>query len=213
MFEFITSGRNRRRRIELTNEELNGLMCQISEAEDFRSVEKQFNLLYDGTVNRMWELLSKKFVPPLTQEDVRDVFQDAWIKILDWRHKYDRNFNAFSWIYVIKKNMLIDKVRQFNRNYIDRIEDDERDIIEEIPVTGFDFFDDMTSNETVNIIVDAIKSIDNPKEREILERRLIEEQKLEFISKEMGIPLATVYKIIKNRINEMKPKIEYLLNN
>lgn len=201
----------RRKRVDLPNEELNRLMMEIGSAEDFRRVEKQFNQVYEGTVYRMWELLSKKFIPPLTEDDVRDVFQDAWIKILDWRQKYDPKHNAFSWIYVIKKNMLIDKVRQFNRTYIDRLEDEERDIVEEIPVTDFDFFEDMTANETIKIIIGAINAIENPKDREILERRLIEEQKLEFIAKEMGMPLATVYKIIKTRINEIKPKIEYLL--
>lgn len=213
MFEFISFGKRKKTGIEIPNQELNRIMCLISSAEDFKQIEKDFNRLYDATVHRMWDLLSRKFIPPLTEEDVRDIFQEAWIKVIERRKDYNSKYNAFSWIYVIKKNMLIDRIRQVNRTYVNRIEDDERDIIEEIPETAFSFFDDITSKETINIILDAIRNISDERDREIVERRLIQEQKLEQISKEMGLPLATVFKIIKRRIEEIKPKVEFLLNN
>lgn len=213
MFEFISFGKRKKTGIEIPNQELNRIMCLISSAEDFKQIEKDFNRLYDATVHRMWDLLSRKFIPPLTEEDVRDIFQEAWIKVIERRKDYNSKYNAFSWIYVIKKNMLIDRIRQVNRTYVNRIEDDERDIIEEIPETAFSFFDDITSKETINIILDAIRNISDERDREIVERRLIQEQKLEQISKEMRLPLATVFKIIKRRIEEIKPKVEFLLNN
>lgn len=213
MFEFISFGKRKTPGIEIPNQELNRIMSLISSADDFKQIEKDFNQLYDATVHRMWGLLSRKFIPPLTEEDVRDIFQEAWIKVIERRKDYNSKYNAFSWIYVIKKNMLIDRIRQVNRTYVNRIEDDERDIIEEIPETSFSFFDDLTSKETIDIILDAIRNISDDRDREIVERRLVHEQKLEQISKEMGIPLATVFKIIKRRIEGIKPKVEYLLNN
>jgi len=213
MFEFISFGNRKKPGIEIPNQELNQIMCLISSADDFKLIEKDFNRLYDATVYRMWDLLSRKFIPPLTEEDVRDIFQEAWIKVIERRKDYNSKYNAFSWIYVIKKNMLIDRIRQVNRTYVNRIEDDERDIIEEIPETAISLFDDITSKETINIILDAIRNIPEERDREIVERRLVHEQKLEQISKEMGLPLATIFKIIRRRIEEIKPKVEYLLNN
>jgi RNA polymerase sigma factor (sigma-70 family) len=212
MFEFLSSKR-RKPRLELSTQEINDLMKTISEAEDFVKVEREFNRLYNATVYRMWDLLSTKYIPPLTEEDVRDVFQEAWVKILNQRSKYNTKYNAFSWIYVIKRNMIIDRIRQVKRSLAKRVDDEERDIIEEIPESATSFFDDLTANETVKIITDAINGIDDARDRDIVERRLIHEQKLDYISKETGIPLATVFKIIKRRIAEIRPKIENLLNN
>jgi len=167
--------------------------------------------LYEATVYRMWDLLSVKFIPPLTEDDIRDIFQEAWVKILNNRNKYNTKYNAFSWIYVIKRNMIIDRIRQINRNLAKRVDDEERDIIEEIPETETHFFDEMVSNETVKIIIDAINGIENERDRDIVLRRLVKEQKLEHISEDTGIPLATVFKIIRKRIEEIRPKIEKLL--
>ncbi len=212
MFEFLSS-RRKKHKLELSTQEINELMRTISKSDDFTKIEREFNRLYDATVYRMWDLLSTKYIPPLTEEDIHDVFQEAWVKILNQRNKYNDKYNAFSWIYVIKRNMIIDRIRQVKRSLAKRVDDEERDIIEEIPESDIHFFDEMTANETVQIIVDAIKNIDDDRDRDIVERRLLHEQKLEFISKETGIPLATVFKIIKRRIAEIKPKVEYLLNN
>lgn len=213
MFQFLSSNKKQKSKLDISNKEINDLMRTVSKSDDFRKVEIEFNRLYEATVYRMWDLLSVKFIPPLTEEDLRDVFQEAWVKILNNRNKYNTKYNAFSWIYVIKRNMIIDRIRQINRSLAKRVDDEERDIIEELPESETTFFDDFVSNETVKIIIDAIKSIDNDRDRDILERRLIHEQKLDEISKDTGIPLATVFKIIRKRIAEIKPRIEFLLNN
>ena len=213
MFQFLSSNKKQKSKLDISNEEINDLMRIVSKSDDFRKVEIEFNRLYEATVYRMWDLLSVKFIPPLTEEDLLDVFQEAWVKILNNRNKYNTKYNAFSWIYVIKRNMIIDRIRQINRSLAKRVDDEERDIIEELPESETTFFDDFVSNETVKIIIDAIKSIDNDRDRDILERRLIHEQKLDEISKDTGIPLATVFKIIRKRIAEIKPRIEFLLNN
>jgi len=213
MFQFLSSNKKQKSKLDISNEEINDLMRIVSKSDDFRKVEIEFNRLYEATVYRMWDLLSVKFIPPLTEEDLLDVFQEAWVKILNNRNKYNTKYNAFSWIYVIKRNMIIDRIRQINRSLAKRVDDEERDIIEELPESETTFFDDFVSNETVKIIIDAIKSIDNERDRDILERRLIHEQKLDEISKDTGIPLATVFKIIRKRIAEIKPRIEFLLNN
>jgi RNA polymerase sigma factor (sigma-70 family) len=211
MFEFLSQNKRKKPRLVLSTEEINELMRKISKARDFGTVEKEFNRLYEATVYRMWDLLSVKFIPPLTEDDIRDIFQEAWVKILNNRNKYNTKYNAFSWIYVIKRNMIIDRIRQINRNLAKRVDDEERDIIEEIPETETHFFDEMVSNETVKIIIDAINGIENERDRDIVLRRLVKEQKLEHISEDTGIPLATVFKIIRKRIEEIRPKIEKLL--
>ncbi|GEM_PF-2776871 len=213
MSKFLSSNKKQKSKLNLSNEEINDLMRTVSRSDDFRKVEIEFNRLYEATVYRMWDLLSVKFIPPLTEDDLRDVFQEAWVKILDNRNKYNTQYNAFSWIYVIKRNMIIDRIRQINRSLAKRVDDEEKDIIEELPESETTFFEDFVLNETINVIIDAIKSIDNDRDRDILERRLIHEQKLDEISKDTGIPLATVFKIIRKRIAEIKPRIEFLLNN
>ncbi len=204
--------------IRLSEAEQNRLMGDISRAGNFRDVEDKFNKLYYSVAYPLWANLANKYIPPLTIEDMKDAFQESWIKIIEARDKYDGKSSAFKWIYVIKKNMVIDKIRSLKRKKEDSIDDngdDESDTIaevlrvkEESPLVD----NRMISEETINIIMDAIESIEDDDTREMFKRRIVYGHKFEQISEDMDIPMTTVYKKINKALSFFRPKIQRLIN-
>jgi RNA polymerase sigma factor (sigma-70 family) len=216
MFEILknTRRKNNRTGTRLDTTQQNELMRLISQAEDFSHVRQEFELLYDSVVYPLWASLSKKYIPPLSKDDLKDVFQEAWIKILESRKKYDSRHNAFNWIYIIKQNLILDKIRKFSHSkVIDTVNVDQDDSLSLIPDDQPIVEAAIITEETNRLILKAIDDIGDDTEREILIRRVVKGQKLEEISKAMDIPLTTVYKKVKKCIEALKPKITDILNN
>jgi RNA polymerase sigma factor (sigma-70 family) len=216
MFKIFNNSRKRKNKLDIDTSHLNELMKRISEAENFADIEQEFNNLYDCIVYQMWDSFSKNYIPPLSQDDLRDIFQEAWIKILNLRKKYNPENNVYSWIYVIKKNMILDRIRQIKRHNATSIDDFETETIDKFyylpdyePLTD----EKLISEETIELIKQEINSIKNETECEIMKRRIILGNKLELISEEMGIPLSTIHKTIKSSLQTIRPRIEYLINN
>ncbi len=216
MFNFFknVSGRPRTE-IRLDKQEQNELMTKISQADDFKDAEIYFNRLYDSLLHPLWANFSAKYVPPLTHEDLRDVFQEAWVKLLDKRKSYDGNSNVYNWIYVIKKNMIIDKIRKMNRyeeTSIDERNEKEDEPEFEIPEHELSSEDKYVEDETTQLIRNTLENINDESIKEMLKRRIVMDQKLEQISEDMDVPVSTVHKKIKKGLQIIKPQIENILN-
>jgi RNA polymerase sigma factor (sigma-70 family) len=213
MFNRLPYKWRRKRTLVLNAREQNELMLQISQASGLDEVNEHFERLYEGVVYQMWDLFYNKYVPPLSSDDLKDIFQEAWIKVLESRKKYNAEYNAFNWIYVIKRNLVLDNFRK-NKGRIEfNIDDDKvsleiKNLIEDTRPIDVRMID----NENTAIVRKTINEISDGTEREIMERRIIRGQKLEIISKEMGIPLSSLHLMIKKSLKGLRPKIENLIN-
>lgn len=216
MFKIFNNFRKRKNKIEIDTRRQNELMLIISQAQSFVEVEQQFNNLYDSIIYQMWDIFSKNYIPPLSQDDLRDIFQEAWIKILNIRKKYKPENNVYSWIYVIKKNLILDRIRQkkrHNESSLDDLDVEDVDKVYDISDIEPTADDKIISEETIELIKKEIYSIKDETECEIMKRRIIQGNNLELISEEMGIPLSTIHKIIKNSLKSLRPRIKFLMNN
>lgn len=222
MFETLNNIKGGRRLVkghpeakrELNKTELNELMLKISRTESFEEVEVHFNRLYDSVVHPLWANLSGKYVPPLSSDDLRDIFQEAWIKVLEQRNKYDGRGDVFNWIYTIKKNMIIDWIRKMKRYEHTSI--DEQNDDDEKPDFQFESYEipleeKIEEEEKSALLRNTLNNIQDETIKELLNRRIIMDQKLELISQEMGIPLTTVYKKIQKGLSIIKPIVENIL--
>mgnify|MGYP006287873831 CR=1 FL=1 len=195
--------------------EQNKLMAEISKAENFAGIEEQFNRLYDSVVHPMWAVFAGKYIPPLTKEDLRDVFQEAWIKILEYRDKYDPGNSAYNWIFIIKKNLIIDRMRKKKPVTVDNNDDEDEEsgrFFNDIPENGPLIEDRIISEETVKLIENEINGIEDETVRKIMKMRIFHRQTFEQISEELEIPLTTVYKKVKRALSILKPRIQKIIN-
>jgi RNA polymerase sigma factor (sigma-70 family) len=210
------SGKIQKRRKKLTRMQQNVLMNQISSAGEFDDYKLQFNELYDSMALDLWRNFSGKFIPPLSKEDLEDVFQEAWVKLLESRKKYNMQSDVFNWAYSINRNLIIDRIRKIKRTNeisLDEFVEIEDNLLEyQIPDNEETIDNKFILQESVDIIMRELENIEDNTEKEILRRRIIYENTFEQISKDLNIPLTTVFKKTNLGLSKIKKKIKYIQN-
>jgi RNA polymerase sigma-70 factor (ECF subfamily) len=207
----------------LTPAEEQECMLKIQSASEIQLVEKDFNQLYDSLSKKLWGKLSKKFIPPFDVEDLKDVFQEGWRKVIENRKYYKDGYNVYNWIYTIIKNTALDfskkdsffikeveffKNSNVKDNYNEETEHNKFDIIPD----DTDLIEDLHSKDIIRIINEEIEKIEDELDREIFIKRVVEGIKYNEIAKMMDMPVATVHYRINNLINEMKPRLQKIFN-
>ena len=203
--------RSKKYREGLSKAEQNLLMEKISKAENFEDVTDLFNELYQNLIFPLWTSLNNKYSPPLSTEDMQDVCQDAWIKLLESRKKYDPANDVYSWVYVISKNLVLDKIRKIKRNdeYSSDIfaSDDQEPTIINIKLDEIPIDTQMIQRETAGLIRIAIDNLQDETEKEIIKRRIIHENKIEQIADDLNLPLTTTYKKLKKGLSLLREQL------
>lgn len=208
--------KGRKRLLRIDEAEQNSIMREIAAAATFAQAEPLFNRLYDSLAFPIWSSLSKKYIPPLSDDDLKDIFQEAWIKILEVRGKYDGKSNVYNWIYIIKRNLILDKIRKMGRRHEQSLDEDYDDSGEgspgmQVAEPDMNIEDQIIESETTLLIKQALDSIEDETDKEIIRRRIVLGQKFEQISAELGIPQTTVFKKVKKILSYLRPKVEEIL--
>jgi len=196
-------------------EEQNKLMSKLKNATTIEEIEILFNKLYDNMTKVLWNNLAKKFMPPLSMDDMMDIFQDAWIKVIDSRYNYDSTKKAYNWIYTIFKNMIIDKIRSNDRKKTNRIDEknEDNEIKYDVKSDDNDLADsNILDNEKAYFIKKAIDSLDDKLDKDIIYMRIFQEKKFDEISKELNIPIATIHYKLNKSLNILRKKLNFLVN-
>lgn len=196
-------------------DEQNKLMSNLKNATTIEEIEILFNKLYDNMTKVLWNNLAKKFIPPLSMDDMKDVFQDAWIKVIDSRYNYDSSKKAYNWIYTIFKNMIIDKIRSNDRKRTNSIDEknEDNEIKYDVKSDDTDLADsNILDNEKTYFIKKAIDSLDDKLEKEIIYMRIFQDKKFDEISKELNIPIATIHYKLNKSLNILRKKLNFLVN-
>ena len=201
---------------ELNISDQSELMIALKNASSKSEIEQIFNKLYKLTYKKLWLNLSNKFIPPMDNESLADAFQDGWIKVLDKRKTFDSSRNAYNWIFTIIKNQIIDLIRKNSRynvfSYDEDFDKDEDDRfifqIEDNDPNPDELFIEI---EEIALITKAVETIGDETEKMILKKRIYENMKLDEISKELNIPLASVHYKLNRALKKVKPIIENVL--
>ena len=196
-------------------EEQNKLMSKLKNATTIEEIEILFNKLYDNMTKVLWNNLAKKFMPPLSMDDMMDIFQDAWIKVIDSRYNYDSTKKAYNWIYTIFKNMIIDKIRSNERKKTNSIDEknEDNEIKYDVKSDDNDLADsNILDNEKAYFIKKAIDSLDDKLDKDIIYMRIFQEKKFDEISKELNIPIATIHYKLNKSLNILRKKLNFLVN-
>lgn len=199
------------------------LMLKIKEANGLELVQADFNKLYDSLCNKLWGKLFKKFVPPFDVDSLMDVFQDGWRKVIEKRRNYAENYNVYNWIYTILHNTAIDVIRK-DKNTENNIEknpgkdvyrnkdgDEAPDRLERIPMEDKNIDEEISSDESVKIILDTIEGIENETDRTLVKKRIIDGLKYNEIAEDTGMKLSTIHYRIDKTMDIIRPKLKKLL--
>ncbi len=191
------------------------LMVQLKNSTSIADVEHSFNALYDNMTKLLWNNLTRKYVPPLNHDDMKDVFQDSWVKVIDSRLMFDDSKKAYTWIFTIFKNMIIDRIRFFDRKKTQSMDTqlDDEGFTREFKAddkTDADF--NVIENEKLFHIKKAILELEDELDRIIINKRIIENKKFEDISKELEIPIATIHYKLNKSLTKLRKKLIFLVN-
>lgn len=192
------------------------LMLGLKYSSNSFELEKVFNQLYDNMTKVLWNNFTRKYIPPLNHDEMRDVFQDSWIKVMESRSSFDDTKKAYTWVYTIFKNMIIDRIRFIDRKKtqsIDQNTEDKDDFHVEFKAdrsSDADF--SLIRNEKLYHIKKAINELDDDLDRTIIIKRIIEQKKFAEISKELNIPIATIHYKLNKSLDKLRNKLNFLIN-
>ncbi|HRP02094.1 MAG TPA: RNA polymerase sigma factor [Candidatus Kapabacteria bacterium] len=194
------------------------LMISLKYATNSFEIEKIFNELYNNVTKVLWINLTRKYIPPLNYDEMLDVFQDSWVKVLDSRQSFDDSKKVYTWIYTIFKNMIIDRIRYFDRkktqsidrNTSDNDNDDRKLEFKADRNSDADFY--LIKNEKLHHIKEAINALDDELDKIIIIRRIVEQKKFEEISKELNIPITTIHYKLNKCLDKLRMKLKFLIN-
>lgn len=194
----------------------NNLMLNLKYANNSLDIDRYFNKLYDSLVNQLWNSFARKFIPPLTVDEMKDIFQDSWIRVIETRNQFDETKKAYSWIYIIFKNIIIDRIRFIDRKKtqsMDKLEDNSDDDIgmqfKSSVSSEADF--DIQNKEKLFFIKKAINDINDELDRDIIIKRLVENKKFEIISKELNVPITTIHYRLNKTLEILRKKLNFLI--
>ncbi len=196
------------------------LMIRISRTNDLKELNNLFNSLYDMIFPSLWRKLSHTFKSTIGEEALKDAFQDGWKKVLLNRKNFSVDYKQFNWIYTIIRNTILDLNKKniteskifIEKNLLSIVEDNEEvNYIENIKIDSIPIDEQLHLKNVYDTIVGLINSIEIEKDREILKLRLIDDKRLDEISKEVNLPLSTVNYRINKMLVLLRPKLKLLL--
>lgn len=208
----------------LSAEEEKQLMAEIKKADSITHAERQFSKLYDSMSGKLWNVLVRKFNNNLDVEDLRDSFQEGWRKVLEHRKDYIEGSNVYNWIYTIIKNTTFDFSRK-DKKFLNEFEileksnvndgndeNDDKGLFSLLANDEPTIEDEIEAKEIIEIIHEAINSLENEDERILIQRRILDEQKFSDIAEDLGIPIATVHYRTSQAMAKLRVRLEKLLN-
>jgi RNA polymerase sigma-70 factor (ECF subfamily) len=182
-------------------------ISQLSDTELVKlTLASQDNFVY--LVDRYKGKLSS-YVKRLTNannEDAEDILQEVFIKVYLNLNDFNKDLKFSSWIYRITHNQVISghrKLKARPEGYAVNLDDQlAKSLAAEIDIKGQ--VDDKILQSTINLVLDKLE----PKYREVLVLKFLEEKSYQEISDILKKPLGTVASLMNKAKQEFKLEFE-----
>lgn len=163
---------------------------------------------YAGIVGRYQAPLSRYLyrIGCRSKSDCDDILQEVFIKAYRNLNEYDASLKFSSWIYRITHNEAITFFRKSVRSPRVAHDDDELTAFEEMP-DGKDLAEELDSALSAQALRDAIAKLD-PKYRDVLILRFLEDRSYEEISDILRKPSGTVATLISRAKARLRALLE-----
>ncbi len=177
---------------EKTDEELVGLILQDSDC--FVHIMNRYESKLIAFIRR---------ISGVNIQDAEDALQEVFIKVYKNLNSYDLNLKFSSWIYRIARNHVISEYRKKkSRGEVFLIDEEWNTFVSELNIEN-----ELDQKFDKELIMVALKKI-NPKYREVLILKFLEERDYNEISDILKIPIGTVGTLI----NRGKKKLAQEIN-
>lgn len=146
-----------------------------------------------------------KRISSFSHEEAEDVLQDVFIKIYSNLNDYDQDLKFSSWIYRITHNQVISNYRKLKSRPEGQIIDIDENGLNNIS-SDSDIAEELDSGFLRKHIYSALANID-PKYREVLVLKFLEEKSYEEISDILKKPIGTVGTLINRGRKLLKEEL------
>ncbi|HPT08359.1 MAG TPA: sigma-70 family RNA polymerase sigma factor [bacterium] len=166
------------------------------------SLEDQiaFSILVNRYKDKIFNYIKR--ISSFSDEDVRDILQEVFLKVYLNLNDFDKNLKFSSWIYSIARNQVISSYRKFKVRPESKSVVIDENIIKKF-VFDFNIENEIDNKLTNKIIFDVFNSI-KPKWKEILILKFFEEKDYNEISDIILKPVGTVASMMNKAKKEFK---------
>lgn len=174
--------------------------------------QNAFSKIMEKYHTRMFSYVKRRYIN--TNEDVQDIVQDIFIKVLKALPDWEPRASFQTWLYTIAKNRCIDHFRAQSRRTTYSLDDDEEKI-EQPLATGLRSNPEKMAREKEigRYIRDALTQL-SPKQRDVFVLYHYEDLQIKEIAKVLGISEGTVkvhhhraMKKLRNILGSVKDKL------
>ena len=165
-------------------------------ARYLRGEDSAFELLYQKHSGKVYAYLKKKLK---SSEEVEELFQSAFLKFHRVRSNYDPKYPVLQWLFVIVRSLLIDHYRKAGR----QIE------VTDTPIENFS--ETMSQNHSepslITERVDALLESLPEEQRDIVTRRVINDQTYEEIALSLNRSEQSVRQAVSRALKKIKSNL------
>lgn len=83
--------------------------------------QRAFEVLYQRHKGPLYRFISQSVNQP---QDVNELFQDLWLRVINHKHQFDPKHSFSTWIYTIARRLMIDLFRKLGKSLTEPIEHD-----------------------------------------------------------------------------------------
>ena len=189
------------------------LMGIIKKTEILSNCEKEFNKLYRSLFPSLKNKLRSKYNRILQADDLDDLIQDTFRKVLEKRASYTDGANVYNWIFTIANNNIINFIKN-NKREIDfssfKVLNPEFDFDEIIDV-GNSLENQIDRNDIIYQILNEINKIEDKIDRDIVYMKIVDDMNFQDISKKLNLAISTIHKRLNKRIVILKLKLSNII--
>ena len=194
------------------------LMIEISNCTDTKKLSKPFNLLYKSISPPLYGQLRKNYIPPLKEDDIQDIMQDGWRKVLEKRDSFQEGNNVYNWIYTICKNYAINLLKRidndekkFGKKSNSIVKHNESEVEFEISDNDLSIDEKLYEKDMVYMILKVIDNLDDKNDIILAKDRLINRLSFEEISRITGKSTSTLHYRMNVILKAIKSELKGLI--
>lgn len=139
-------------------------------------------------------------------QDVKDILQNAFIKVFRHLNEYDPEMAFSSWIYRITHNEMVSRWRALRRERDMADPYDDEEVVPEALLDGVTAESDVARREIGAVLNDALMALPE-KYRSILVLRFLEDKEYAEISDILRVPMGTVATLINRGRERLRQEV------
>jgi RNA polymerase sigma-70 factor (ECF subfamily) len=102
---------------QLSDEQLMSAFCDPNDINHQRA----FEALYQRHKGPLYRFINQSVNQP---QDVNELFQDLWLRVINHKHQFDPQKSFTTWVYTIARRLMIDLFRKLGRSQLEPLADE-----------------------------------------------------------------------------------------